>query len=160
MIKGRFHNVDINPGYERLAQAIVVGGVAGWDYRFLATNWCLDLCEMVDWDRDEIVRKLRVVEKREGPRWWRMRRTCDDCGRPIADWNNTGYCRRCAPSHRKFKNNRYSKGRKCAECGGKITNNARLCKTCENARRRNARFDSGRQAIGVHEDRAGGDGGV
>ena len=136
MIRGEFYNVDINPGYVRLAQAIIVGGLRGWDYAFLESDWCLDLCLMVDWDRDEFVRKLRVIERREAPYWWKLRRVCADCWKPIADWNKTGYCRLCSPAHREFPNRRYSKGRVCAECGKKITNNAHLCKTCENERRR------------------------
>jgi len=159
-MRGRFYNVDINDGYERLAKAIIVGGLRTWDYGFLESDRCLDLCLMVGWDRDELVRRLRVVEKKEAPHWWKLRRTCDDCGKPIADWNKSGYCRLCAPDHRGFRNYRYSKGLVCAGCGKKITNNARLCKTCESERRRNARLDGGGQADVVHEERAGGARGV
>ena len=140
MKKGEFYNVDINGGYERLAKAIVVGGVRDWDYAFLATGMCLDLCLMVDWDRDEIVRKLRVVEKREGPYWWRQRRTCIDCSRAIADWNKTGYCDSCAKKHN-GKTYNYSKGRVCPMCGGRMSDNATLCRSCENKRRSDARSD-------------------
>jgi len=160
MIKGEFHNVDINLGYERLAKAIVVGGLRGWNYKFLASDWCLDLCLMVDWDRDELVRKLRKVEKREGPCWWKLRRTCDDCEKPIADWNKSGYCKLCAKSHRKRNDHNYGRARMCLKCGGRITNNARLCRTCENKRRRSAGLDGGGQAVGVHENCVGEDGGV
>jgi len=142
LIKGEFHNVDINPCYERLAQAIVVGGVQQFDYAFLASEQCEDLCLMVNWDRDELVRKLRVVEKREGPYWWKMRRTCGECGKPIADWNKKGFCDLCAKRHKGY--DAYSKGKKCLICGKKVSNHARLCKPCENKRRRDARLDGGR----------------
>jgi len=143
LIKGEFHNVDINLGYERFAKAIVVGGVQQFDYAFLASEQCEDLCLMVDCDRDELVRKLKVVEKREVPYWWKARRLCADCWKPIADWSKTGYCRLCAPNHRNFKSNRYSKGKICPGCNGKMTNYARLCKPCEDERRKCARLDGG-----------------
>ena len=138
-----FHNVDINSDYERLAKAIVVGGVQQFDYAFLASELCEDLCLMVDWDRDEIVRKLRVVEKRdgkqkavgaeEGPYWWKLRRTCGDCEKPISDWNRKGYCDLCAKRHKTY--DAYSKRLACPVCSGKMSDHATLCRTCENERR-------------------------